>query len=93
MKRSVYSSIILLFVMAAIANAQTSVSAISYFNRGNEKFAKGDAKGAIKDYDLAIIFAPNLLRLMSIAAMCATIKATLRRPFRATARQLKLIRS
>ena len=46
------------FTATAIAQPQTSraSSAASYFERGNERLAKGEWDWAIADYDLAIAF-------------------------------------
>src|SRR5215813_6416330 len=39
--------------------AQSSNSAIAYFNRGNDKFARKNYPGALEDFDAAIAFDPN----------------------------------
>src|SRR5260370_38357242 len=48
--------IIFLQATASLAQAQTSRFAAAYYNRGNERFRKGDFDGAIADYDAALIF-------------------------------------
>jgi tetratricopeptide (TPR) repeat protein len=54
--------LISLLATASLAQAQTVRSAAAYYNRGNERYKKGDLDGAIADYDAALIFEPRLAR-------------------------------
>lgn len=48
--------LIILLAAAPLCQAQTSRFAAAYYNRGNERYKKGDLDGAIADYDAALIF-------------------------------------
>ncbi len=49
----------LLLAGASLAQGQPSRFAVAYYNRGNERFKKGDMDGAIADYDAALISYPR----------------------------------
>src|SRR5262245_40335814 len=51
--------LLLLIGFATTSKGQTSQSAVSYFNRAHDRYVKGDRRGAIADFDLAIIFDPK----------------------------------
>src|SRR5258705_3595845 len=51
--------VILLLTAASLSQAQPSRFAAVYYNRGNERFKKGDLDGAIADYDAAITSYPR----------------------------------
>src|SRR5215470_4956904 len=51
--------LLLLVGFAMTSQGQTSQSAVSYFNRAHDRYVKGDRRGAIADFDLAIIFDPK----------------------------------
>src|SRR5882724_6191097 len=51
--------IILLLGFASLCQAQTSRFAAAYYNRGNERYKKGDLDGAIADFDAALTFDPS----------------------------------
>ena len=53
-------TIILLLAAASASRAQTSHFASAYYNRGNERYKKGDLDGAISDFDAALTFDPRL---------------------------------
>jgi tetratricopeptide (TPR) repeat protein len=54
-------SVLLLLVLAAcLVEAQSSRSADSYFRRAKLRLAQGDLDGAIRDFDVALIFDPHL---------------------------------
>src|SRR2546421_10088511 len=61
-RRCLSALIILLLGAASLCQAQTSRFAVSYYNRGNEKYKKGDLDGAIADYDAALTFDPRWAR-------------------------------
>jgi tetratricopeptide (TPR) repeat protein len=54
-----FLAVILLVAPASLAQAQTSRFAAVYYNRGNERYKKGDLDGAIADYDAALTFDPR----------------------------------
>src|SRR5262245_55007789 len=55
-----WALLLLLFVgLATTSPGQTSRSAVAYFNRAHERYVKGDRRGAIADFDLAIKFDPR----------------------------------
>jgi len=58
-RRHLFALIILLLAAASLCQAQTSRFAASYFNRGNERYKKGDLDGAIADFDAALTFDPR----------------------------------
>jgi tetratricopeptide (TPR) repeat protein len=60
-RRFSWLAVLLVFLAASLVQAQTSrsASAISYYNRGNTWYAKGELDRAIADYDLAIVFDPH----------------------------------
>src|SRR5438552_18422588 len=60
--RCLFRAVILLLVVASLAQAQTSRFAAAYYNRGNERYQKGDLDGAIADYDAALTFDPRWAR-------------------------------
>ena len=57
--RCVPLMIILFLAGALLAQAQPSRFAAAYYNRGNERFKKGDMVRAIVDYDAALISYPR----------------------------------
>ena len=54
--------LVVLLAAASLSQAQPVRSAAAYYNRGNERYKKGDLDGAIADYDAALIFEPRLAR-------------------------------
>ncbi len=64
-KRSKGSTLLMAILMLSVApifQAQAPRSAAMYYNRGNERYKKGDMDGAIADFDAALIFDPKLAR-------------------------------
>src|SRR6266480_4180719 len=62
-------AVILLLSAASLAQAQTSRSAVAYYNRANERYKKGDLDGAIADYDAALYLTrAGLLPITCVAA-------------------------
>src|SRR6266487_1693102 len=59
--RSYCLSVLIIFLVtaASLSQAQTSRFAAAYYNRGNERYKKGDLDGAIADYDAALTFNPR----------------------------------
>src|SRR5215470_15146252 len=55
-----YVLIILVLSGASVSRAQIPRSAAAYYNRGNERFKKGDLDGAIDDFNAALTFDPRL---------------------------------
>ena len=55
-----WSWLLALLLLSSAAEAQTSRSAETYLKRGNERFARGEIKGAIADFGIAISFQPDL---------------------------------
>src|SRR5215467_6407321 len=51
--------IFLVLAAVSVAQAQPSRFAAAYYNRGNQRYRKGDFDGAISDYDAAITFNPR----------------------------------
>jgi hypothetical protein len=45
-----------LLAASSPSRAQTSRFAAAYYNRGNERYKKGDLDGAIADFDAALAF-------------------------------------
>src|SRR5687768_12182853 len=56
MLRFIFLTTLLLIFHTSASSAQTSNSAISYLNRGNDKYGKNDMSGALKDYNIALTF-------------------------------------
>lgn len=59
--RRVYVSVVILFALAVVVNAQNSrvETASSYLERGNQWLKKGSVERAIADFDLAIASDPG----------------------------------
>src|SRR5262249_34940759 len=51
---------VLLLAAASASQKQPSRLANAYYNRGNERYKKGDLDGAIVDFDAALTFNPRL---------------------------------
>ena len=60
--RRVYVSVVILFALAVVVNAQNSraATALSYLERGNQWLKKGDIEKAIEDFSFALTFEPTL---------------------------------
>jgi len=82
--RCLSALIILLLGAASLSQAQPSRFAAAYYNRGNERFKKGDLDGAIADYDAAIKsnprwVPPNLSSQSSCKPRCGVVGLRCRR--------------
>jgi tetratricopeptide (TPR) repeat protein len=72
MRRFSWLAVLLVSLAASSVQAQTSRSAssISYYNRGNVWYAKGELARAIADYDLAIAVDPKNAKFYYNRGLC-----------------------
>ena len=76
-RRRHYLVLVIVFFLATASLSQGQPSpAAAYYNRGNERYKKGDLNGAIEDYDAALTFNSVVIytRAQANGTNCGTLR-------------------